>query len=516
MLFEHFVNCLLAWLTSRRWRKCLLYAALTFGLPCGLLGFVVYGNSIPANVIAGRYLKNIDLDIERRLEATRIGAEVDDSADVHVELNRILQLGNSSPRVVYIVAIEMGKQGRVASAARKMREIAPKDGSGFPDAHCWLAAYGASQPIRGEAGLLTLLNDFQVANEGMAFLPPQLVVSYAELLKIAGRTKQAIDLLTLRAEQSPALYPVLAKLAAAANDRVQMRVAISKTNELLLERYKDQPFDEAYFLQQIELAAIQRDLPAVVKIAKEGVETFPDSKLLRRQLSSALIVEGDVAAAAPRPLRPVGGIPSESSSPVEGADAEESGLSYLDAAYQMDPNNQLVMHRVVQAIVAGQDLSPELRSALEARLADGTASGFTHLTLGNHRLQQGDLTRAVEHLEIALEMLPGAVVVQNNLAYAYLQLQPPAIEKAVELVDAALSVNGVSASNRASILDTQGTAFMLKGDMVGAINSFEDAVRLDPTKLHSRKQLVLLFEKLGMADMAKAQSDLIDELERRQ
>ncbi len=495
MFREELIEFILAFLKSRRWWRLLLQGGLLCILPLLVGSFVLYGASIPVESLGNRYIGSVESEVDKRLAAIESG-EADAAAEMdsklRISLERILQLGESNERVSYIVARQLASQGRVETAARKMREIAPANGAGFAPAHAWLAQFERARFDNTKEMAEILLNDLTVANNALSAINPVLTDMQATLLVSFGRANEALDILSFRAQQEPILYAKVADLSALQNDRATLRDAIGKTREFMKTAYAGVDPDEAYYVQHSKLEDYENDLEGVLMFSKKGIEDFPESALLRRYLSNGLLLKFNRVQ----------------SNPDEG----EPGRDYLQEAYSADPTNPAVTVQIAQAIAQGENTGEELRKALEKQLEDGTASGAAYLILGNSRLGNGDMETGINYLENALEVFPDAPIILNNLAYAMLQLEPPKIDEALANVEKALTFSDIPPAFKASILDTQGEALALKGDILGAIESYEKAIQEYPAKLSSREKLVQLYNAKGMTKMAEVQQERIDEL----
>ncbi len=183
-------------------------------------------------------------------------------------------------------------------------------------------------------------------------------------------------------------------------------------------------------------------------------------------------------------------------------------LQLLDASLQADPTNPNTITEIALLVAEGASATPEMVAALKKGLADGIASTITHMILANTLIEQDNPRQAIFHLEAALSKEPQNAVALNNLALALSMIEPPEIEKALELVDRALAIAGPMAD----IWDTKGQILMKQGNIPAAIGCFEDAVRLDGTAIESRIQLAAAYEQLGMQDLANQQLSRIAEL----
>ena len=121
-----------------------------------------------------------------------------------------------------------------------------------------------------------------------------------------------------------------------------------------------------------------------------------------------------------------------------------------------------------------------------------------HFVLGTQALLQGDLVSGQDHLELARQRTPEMPMVLNNLACALTQREPPDLERALQLAQAAKKL-----SNHPEISDTLGMILARQGKHREAITEFETVLRAFPNRSTLHAQLADLYEKLGDDDMAE-------------
>jgi tetratricopeptide (TPR) repeat protein len=145
---------------------------------------------------------------------------------------------------------------------------------------------------------------------------------------------------------------------------------------------------------------------------------------------------------------------------------------------------------------------------LKQQIKSGTTSVAAHLSLGEGYYGIGRVAEAQEHWEFALQGDPNSVVGLNNLALSLAQMQPPNLDRALELASRAHTI----APQNPSVLDTYGEILLLAGRPKDAVNKLELAIRYDGARIGTRKKLVNAYQAAGLDDMAKAQSVVIEQI----
>jgi tetratricopeptide (TPR) repeat protein len=417
----------------------------------------------------------------------------------------MLQLGNASERVVYLVGRALAQQGRVAMGASMMRDIAPARGGGFPPAHAWLAEYSMASWKGTQTQAEQLLADLGTAEKGGARLSAQQLAFYASLLDNKGRKQEAMQLLRNYTASYPELNLLILQL------EKQEGVVGSDSRDALAagraEFERKQKSGSVTFediAQAVQLEMYAEEIDRALQLANAGFKQEPENLAARRLFSSMLIVKHQAVLEQWR-------IEVDRAQALRKA-APGIELRYLELACEIDSANPVITEELAKVMTMGQNLSPEMHKMLESSLIDGTASGVTHLILANHKLQSTEPHLALPELRLALRKMPDAAIVMNNLAYGILKFDPKNLPEAKLLIEKALSIPGSTTSQRASMLDTLAEIRMEMGDILGAIELYEEAIEHDSTKISSRQKLADAYLKAGMKDLSQAQLRKVQEL----
>ena len=164
MFFDEFLSFVVKWIRTRRWKTLFWLLFWVGSLPLLATLLIAYGFSIPSAQLETQCLKATgagfsDLPIEDDSESEN------SEQSIQVPLRRILQIGSFNERVVYIVANQLARQGRIAMAAKMMRDIAPVDSEGFAEAHRWLASCALTPGNEAGVDRKALKHDLRIAVE---------------------------------------------------------------------------------------------------------------------------------------------------------------------------------------------------------------------------------------------------------------------------------------------------------------------------------------------------------------
>lgn len=535
MFYQDLFNCLLAWGRSRRWRRLFLLAFFPGLLFWLALGLVVYGSTITKNELASRYLELVQSDIETSMkevegkteagpaeeggagadsthtEKTSLSDSNSDQASpsttqqVLVPLRRIMQLGNSNERVVYLVARAMARQSRLSMAARMLRDIAPVRGGGFAPAHAFLADYAMASWKGTAAQAEVLLADLQTAERGGMRLSVQQLSNYALLLTKGGRRQEAINMALDHANEHPEMNLLVLQLEKQSGEQgADSRLALEGGRADFESKTKagKATFDDVVLAVQLELQDGKID--RALELANYGFKLDKTSPDARRLFSNVLLAKHQAITEQRHE--------DELRAENLGTAPPPLDLHYLELACQIDSANPAAGPELAKVMFMGQNLKPEMKKALEQSLIDGSASGITHLILANKKLMEKDPHLALPELRLALRKMPYSPIVMNNLAYAILKYEPAKLAEAQELIERALAIPDVSLTDRAAMLDTLAEIRSAKGDDLGAIEMYEEAIKHDGSKLATRKKLAEIYEKVGMKELAKGQLAKIKQL----
>lgn len=511
MILEELIAFFFYWTRNRQWKKIfLLSAPIAILIVAGAI-LLVMGMLKPDKDLVRSYLTLAESEL-RSGDSSENAATPDEKKDVWQStseidsytgllLRRILQIENNH-RAMFLVALDLSRAGRVATARQMMRTIAPIEGDGYPAAYAWLATDQLRRKQRPtDAEKQDILVDLENASKWQD-VSSNLLSLYAEILAKNGKYEEAVAKLRSKLSERPELSVKIAELAAEAKDEREYSRSSEASKKHLIEKIENGSTNPVDYLNLAKVFLLGKQVDDCAKIARAGLlvakKTESDSAnndLVARQLSRILSES----------LRIKYRLTMQAN---EASGGMTVNLQLLDESIKADPTNPNAITDIAQLIIQGRSASPKMIATLQKSLADGTATVVTHLMLANHFLQNDNRNEAIPHLEIALRRAPNNPIVMNNLAFALLDGSKEDTEKALALVDKAMTISG----KNPSMLDTKGEILEALGDYQGAIISYEDAIRILPTKLNTRRKLAAAYRKIGMAEMAEQQLKRVDEI----
>ncbi|MDX1929643.1 MAG: hypothetical protein SFV81_24155 [Pirellulaceae bacterium] len=492
----------LAWIYTRQWWVLLGFLPALL-IVLSLTGLTLYGWSTDQRTLVNRYAMWCDAELNEGSALAKSALAKTDNPQaetlMQIEgvskfgellLGRLLQLGKSDTRSRYLVALQIGNRGRRGQARQLMRQIAPERNSGFAPAHAWLAIDRILQgPIEDEASKTILLNDLEVAATWSG-TGTRLRDTLASLLESTGRPGDAIRVLQATAETEPAAWIRVVEVALRSGRKQPAEDASRKAKAIFAQRIADHKSTEMDYINLAQLWVLEQNPDEAIKHIQLGLQQFPENQNLKLVLSECFRIKFRTTFK-------------------ETESGFQCNIEYLDEALKADSTNPSVGEEVAKLMARGGDVSPTLRIAMEQQLADGKATTMTHLMLATHWLKKSDFATAIPHLEVANRKSPNMPVVLNNLALSLIRLSPDNAQTAKDLIDRAVKFS----RPHAELFDSQGEIRLVAGDYVGAVESLETAVGLDPSRINTRRRLIEAYEKAGLKDMVEVQKQKIREIE---
>lgn len=487
----------LAWIGTRRW----LLAFAVGLLPIGGLLFMFIAPTVAGFRSQESSLENYWALVEAEL--SRVNPENAENnpqsllqADqvtpyAEVLLQRVMQLDQSNNRANYLVASQLSNAGRVGQARMLMRQIASDTAPGFPAAHAWLAVDRVTRlGVNSQAEKNTLIHDLENGArwKGLSVTMRALL---ADLLVSEGRSVEALSVLESATAENPRLWIKFAAVANASKRTEDFERAAAKTRERVNPLLAAKTAEALDFADLANLALLEQEYDAVIEFSNRGLRLKADDPALKRLLSEAYRLQYVAAS---------------------NFDRKTFSLELLDAALKADGSNPGVTQEIAKIIGLGEEVSEELDNALKEKLAAGQATALTHVLLARRRIVDNQLSEAIGHLQIALQISPASPIIMNNLGLAIARDTPDDPEKlatAERLLETALRISGPDAE----LHDSLGEIRMTAGKTVEAIESLEAALGLDNTRLNTRRKLATAYRKVGLDEIAEIQEAYISERE---
>jgi tetratricopeptide (TPR) repeat protein len=370
-----------------------------------------------------------------------------------------------------------------------MESMAPSDVKGYEPAHTWLAGDLLQRLTSGMAADRQALNHHLAIASDWSGTNPALLAVYSQLLESEKRSREAIGMMQRAANREPSHYLALASLFARYKQPIQAKEAVERAVQHFSASFgkKDEPDYDRIAVAEAYLQ-IQK-LDEAIKVLQQGLAVRLDRPALRRALSNVYRIAYRMQL-------------------TRSEDGIQANLNLLNAALAADPTNPLLGEEVALLQPMGIKPDDQLIQTLQKQLAAGTATAITHVLLGNAYYARNDLKKAQIHWELALGQDPNCILAINNLAMAMALKEKPDFDRAMELVDRALTIT----KDNPEVLDSKGEILALMGKHLDAIPFFENAIRLGPYRVLTREKLARSYDAAGLQEQSQAQWDVIEKI----
>jgi tetratricopeptide (TPR) repeat protein len=506
------------WFYSRKWLGLGL-GSFAIAIPVfliGLFGFVVYGNygkGVQTLVDASLQLcsterlqevsnKAIEADF---CKAIGIVPPTDQATDQELRseelsksdlrylelLTRRILVGEPDNQLAhYRLGLVYSLQDQPEKAIFHFKELASGRFGVMPSANDWMAKNLIVRRAKGES----IESDEVIKNiqkaRGWPEVDHRLLIGLASLLAGQGKSQDAVDVLKQAVSLQPELIVELASLYRSI-DHEDFQETAKNAEAFFLKRIDIPSEKEVDRMSVAEVRVLLGQLDQAEAILLEGLERGIGGERTKRQLSE---VQFRIYLASIKKLD----------------NGEFSAdLALLEKAAATDSSNPNISAGVARLIALKIKPTAELLNTLKQQIKSGTTSVAAHLSLGEGYFGTGRIEEAQEHWELALQGDPNSVVGLNNLALSLSQLQPPNLQRALELASRAHAI----APQNPSVLDTFGEILLIADRPKEAVNKLELAIRYDNTRIETRKKLVIAYQAAGLNDMASAQSAVIEQIE---
>ncbi len=449
------------WVANRSW------AELWMGLPAigtcfAFLALVMLGVDVPKADLINMY---------RSLSTASITQGK--GAEGFRWLQRASQLAPQDDQTTFLLARSMLDQGDYPLGVGLIRRLAPRTGSGYPEAHFWLAIQILDSP---EAAAGTKVKELQHHLTEATRDSRLRAEATAYLGDIAMRTGQRIeatryytDAVASNTYWSMKLIPALISLGrkdeaqeAAETAREFFRGVVLKDPENSEARIEWSRYAMAlgdYAEAELALRSGQGIIPGIeIDQALSG--------LYVNRFKDLFATRGTTTAAA------------------DEADFR-TGLEYLGEALRLDPNNTDALSRLPALAEASPELRRAIKADLERSLQQQEATAIVHFGIGVIESLDGDAESAKFHFELASAQGLQTAQLMNNLAWAIAHAETPRFDAALELANKGLALQ----PDRVEILDTRAHILAKMGRHQEAISDLERAI---PQLAHPDTSRILL------------------------
>lgn len=456
-----------AWVFTRRlWLLLPALPALVVG--GGVLAVFASQFGGPDDELVSRY----DLAVEDALAR-------DDLAAAKVYSRKLVLLDELGPTTRYALARLAEHEGDLPRAHRLMSHLAPTTGSGHPPAHFWMAKQLLESQAQGTADdgdalvhhLEEALNSPDSRQQAHEWLG-QLHLANEDLDKAATHLEAA-------AARRPELYLTLAEIRARQKDDAHLLKALKLADEHFQDRVERDANDVAARVSLAKGKFIGGDYEEAERILLDGI-TNADDRRLREALTRVYVAMADqYTSDNPQDL------------------AERLGL--LTKALDYTPNHPDTLNRLATFVQYTGPEADTARAMLKDLLANGEIPATVHLVLGSAAAADGRWNEARLHLEQAYRADKRLPAVLNNLAWALTNADPPELDRALSLADAAVEL----APTHPEIRATRGQIQARLERWHDAISDLELALADFPDRATLHKVLADAYAALGDDEMAE-------------
>jgi tetratricopeptide (TPR) repeat protein len=203
-------------------------------------------------------------------------------------------------------------------------------------------------------------------------------------------------------------------------------------------------------------------------------------------------------------------ITPDSNTEATAAKKTELDWSYLLEAAKVDPDNPNVGQEIAYQVRNRQKTPAELNDVLLRQLKLGKASTPTLLLVAERYLERDKIAEARILWEQILEKDPYCLPAMNNLSVTISRDQPPNAKRALEIIDRAYR----AFPRNAELCDSYGEIYMNLGRSMEAVSKYEEAIKIDPSRIGSRIRLAQCYRDAGLSDVAAEQDRIVEELKK--
>lgn len=470
-LLDAVVYHIQAWIFTRRpWLLVQALPALVVG--GGVLAIFASQLGGPDRDLVSRY----DLAVEDALAR-------DDLSAAKVYSRKLVLLDELGPTTRYALARVAEHEGDLARARRLMSDLAPMPSSGYSPAHFWIAkqlleAKSQGSPVKIDEVIhhleesLKSSDSRQQAHEWLG----QLYLAKEDLDQAATHLEEA-------AQRRPELYLPLAEIHARQKDDVRLLRVLKQASEYFRGRVEQDENDIEARVSWARVKLIGEDYEEAENILLGGLAS--DDRRLREALTLVYVAMADQYASD------------------NGRDLAER-LALLKKALHYTPNHPGTLDRLATFVRQSGPEADAARAILKDLLASGQVPATVHLVLGSVAAAEGKWNEARLHLEQAYRADRRLPAVLNNLAWALTNSDPPELNRALSLADAALEL----APSHPEIRATRGRILARLGRWHDAISDLEMALGVLPDRAGLHDVLAEAYTALGDEELANRHREL--------
>jgi tetratricopeptide (TPR) repeat protein len=444
--------------------------------------------------------------------------------EVDLLLERAQQISPDNSQIKFRKAVVAAQRGNYELADTLMKELTKKEITILGPAHAWSAISMLGSKTNSKVGDQEELEQHLQHAAEWKGVDPVLLTIYSTMLLRGGKSDKAIEMAKEAAKIRPELnlpYAQILRYAGPTQAKEMLRAA--KAAEEAYRSKLGTPIELEGDRIACANAILMTDrLDVALELLREGMGTDDAPRLeVRRFLSDLLVREfrkanvGLLAVASVDKAKPETASPDASKSDASGEvkpsepKKTEIDWSRLLEASEVDPDNPSIGHEVAFQVRSRQKTPTELNDVLLRQLKSGKASTSTLLLVAERYLERGKLPEARSLWEQILEKDPYCLPAMNNLSVMISRDQPPNTKRALELIDRAYRAFPMNAE----LCDSYGEIYMNLGRSMDAVTKYEEAIKIDPSRIGSRIRLAQCYRDTGLDDVAAQQDRIVKELQ---
>jgi tetratricopeptide (TPR) repeat protein len=384
---------------------------------------------------------------------------------------------DEEPRVAMALIAE--KTGDKARAERLMRRIAPLTEPGYPQAHLWLARKFMNDPLPKDAKQqVRLVAEIQQHLRRVVDREPRNMEARASLGKICaecGQIDEAISNLSVAVASDPTESLTLGQLYLIQGNRSLAEVHGKAARDHFQSELTFHPGDVDAELGLAAAELFLGEAQRAIEVLSRGSERSKDRRF-EAALTSAYVLAFD------------------QTNPAE----VDRRLELIQKAWNHGPDSAAVNRRLTALAGGSEQEARQAKQTLEEAIKSGKSPGIAHYAMVSVAAREGDYKIALAHAEAAFAAMPNMPEMENNLAYLLAKVEPPDLQRAIKLADAAVA----AAPNNAHFRETRGEVLLKLQRYRDAAAELELALAQlkDLPAIHA--SLAEAYQHLGDAELA--------------
>ena len=316
---------------------------------------------------------------------------------------------------------------------------------------------------------------------------PEILALLGNLYSALNSPEKAIALLQDAAKTSTTFQLRLATLLARQEEVESSQEQARQVLDACLEKLQQNPRDGRARAEAVQAAGLLHEYPQLISLLKEGA-TQTGGEQPKRTLSRAYLAWWDWQQ--------------------RNHQQDARSLELLENAFALDPWNSPVLQRLMKLIDSDAPMAKQAQNFLDEQLASGKVPANAHMVIGTHAFSQGEVAKGRKHLELAYRREPQTPAIANNLAWVLANSETPGLQRALDLVQAALQKD----PHNTQFLDTRGHIYLKMRRWQEATIDLARVLKAQPRKRELHEALAQTYRHLQMDDLAERHEQLAEGL----